>query len=190
MPSDLETVAADVRRFEGMVHRLFDERGARTEDRLHEAEKVRKEVREGIRGLREEHGELLKAWQDASKMLEVVARSMKQSERDRKRVERGSPLEMSTGSRSEVVWSGLRKYDTSSALTDEAIAREKAEEIQELEVGIREIHGMYEDAHKLVHEQGPKLQAAKQNIVASQEKVQQGTAELQQSRKYKRFLFF
>eukprot|EP01059_Diplonema_ambulator_P008103 TRINITY_DN17617_c0_g1_i3.p1 TRINITY_DN17617_c0_g1~~TRINITY_DN17617_c0_g1_i3.p1 ORF type:complete len:146 (+),score=58.40 TRINITY_DN17617_c0_g1_i3:32-439(+) len=75
----------------------------------------------------------------------------------------------------------VRRYDTAGAETEEAIAREKRKEVEEVEVGIREIAECQQTLADLVKESGEKLENADNVMGDAAAKTTEGIYQLQQA---------
>eukprot|EP01064_Diplonema_japonicum_P031842 TRINITY_DN5829_c0_g1_i1.p2 TRINITY_DN5829_c0_g1~~TRINITY_DN5829_c0_g1_i1.p2 ORF type:complete len:135 (+),score=41.72 TRINITY_DN5829_c0_g1_i1:52-456(+) len=75
----------------------------------------------------------------------------------------------------------VRRYDTAGAETEEAIAREKRREVEDVEVGIREIAECQQTLADLVAQDGDKLREADNVMGDAQHKTSEGIYQLQQA---------
>eukprot|EP01059_Diplonema_ambulator_P017826 TRINITY_DN2992_c0_g3_i1.p1 TRINITY_DN2992_c0_g3~~TRINITY_DN2992_c0_g3_i1.p1 ORF type:complete len:247 (+),score=65.44 TRINITY_DN2992_c0_g3_i1:51-791(+) len=80
----------------------------------------------------------------------------------------------------------LKRYDLSAAQTEEAIQREKAQDISELEVGMIELHTMYQEFGDMVVEQAKPLEQVVENLDNAQTNVREGTSNLQSASDYQK----
>ena len=82
-------------------------------------------------------------------------------------------------------------YDMRSIDVAEAIAREKAEDIEVIVTDVVEIHAMVHECSALTAHQGTKLDTVQTSLESARSDVVKGTDEIQKARKHrKRFLFF